>query len=224
MLLLAVGSAMGLSSPAWGAIGCTLTNPAQDLKYLFPEVTSFKEDVRGFRSLPDGKTRFDSLKERLDSDLDSVYETFDTPYTVYLVFKGEVLIGIVHGVNVPGRGGVIQVFLSVDPETGEIRRFFFQRLESPEARKLKNQDFRKKFDGLSLADFYKHDYFRRVEPEHPTDKVGKILGSMGAAPGSDFGATIRGVRKNLILLDMFLFNNRNDPFFQRSQELLKKAP
>ena len=34
-------------------------------------------------------------------------------------------IGVVHGVNVPGKGGVIQVFLSMDPTTAEIKSFFF---------------------------------------------------------------------------------------------------
>ena len=47
-----------------------------------------------------------------------IYETYETPYTVYSVFKGQTKIGIVHGVNVPGKGGVIQVFLSTDPATG----------------------------------------------------------------------------------------------------------
>ena len=31
---------------ALAAIGCTLSNPAQDLKYLFPEMTSFKEELQ----------------------------------------------------------------------------------------------------------------------------------------------------------------------------------
>ncbi len=206
----------------FGAIGCTLNNPAQDLKFLYPGVTSFKEEVREFRSFPEGQKLYQELKTRLGSDLDAVYEAYDTPYTVYTVFKGSELTGIVHGVNVPGRGGVIQVFLATDPQSGEIVNFFFQRLESPEAKALKNREFRKSFTGLTLGDFYKHDYFAKVEPESDADKVHKILKGFGSAnKGPDFAASIRGIRKNLILLDMFIYNRKFEPFFARTLELLK---
>lgn len=201
-----------------GAIGCTLTNPAQDLKFLFPEVTSFKEEVREFRHFKDGQKLYDELKVRLGSDLDPVYEAYDTPYTVYTVFKGSELIGVVHGVNVPGRGGVIQVFLATNPATGAIDNFFFQRLESPEAKALKNRDFRRRFHGLTLADFYRHDYFRQAEPASADDKVGTIIAGQ---TGQDFTASVRGIRKNLILLDMFIYNRLFEPYFKRSEELLR---
>src|ERR1051325_8854005 len=87
------------------AIGCTLSNPAEDLKALYPEMTTYKEEARDFPKMKEGETKFKDLKERLGSDLDALYETYDTPYTVYKVFKGNDLIGIVHGVNVPGSGG-----------------------------------------------------------------------------------------------------------------------
>src|SRR5262249_42466464 len=92
-----------------GAIGCTLANPAEDLKYLFPEMTTYKEELNEFPRLKDGSKLFNGLNVRLGSDLDPIYETYETPYTVYSVFKGQTKIGIVHGVNVPGKGGVIQV-------------------------------------------------------------------------------------------------------------------
>lgn len=205
----------------WGAIGCTLNNPAQDLKFLYPEVTSFKEEIREFRHLPDGANLYAGLKERLGGDLDPVYESFDTPYTIYSVFKGDRLIGIVHGVNVPGKGGVIQVFLSMDPSTGEIRDFFYQRLESRAARALRDKGFRAQFKGLTLADFYKHDYFSVADPNHPADRLAALQ-----APGQDpdqifdFQATLRGIRKNLIILDVFVYDRRFEPFYQRTRDLL----
>ena len=122
---------LAAAQQAFGAIGCTLSNPAQDLKYLYPEMTTYKEDLNEFPRLKDGTALFKALRERLGSDLDPIYETFETPYSVYSVFQGQNKIGIVHGVNVPGKGGVIQVFLSMDPKTAAIRSFFFQRLESP---------------------------------------------------------------------------------------------
>src|SRR5436309_8286384 len=163
-----------LSQSLFGAIGCTLTNPAGDLKYLYPEMTTYKEELLEFPKLKDGAALFKGLRARLGSDLDPIYETYETPYTVYSVFKGQAKIGIVHGVNVPGKGGVIQVFLSTDPATGEIRNFFFQRLESPAARQLRSKEFRAQFAGLTLADFYKHDYYAVAQPGAKADKVAAV--------------------------------------------------
>jgi hypothetical protein len=39
---------------------------------------------------------------------------------------------------------------------------------------------------------------------------------------TDFEASIRGVRKNLVLLDLFVYDRRYEPFFQRAQEALGK--
>src|SRR6266705_364919 len=147
----------------FGAIGCTLSNPAQDLKYLYPEMTTYKEDLNEFPRLKDGAALFKALRERLGSDLDPIYETFETPYSVYTVFQGQTKLGIVHGVNVPGKGGVIQVFLSTDPKTAEILSFFFQRLESPAARPLRSKEFRSQFDGPTRGDSYLPDYNTSVE-------------------------------------------------------------
>jgi len=212
---------LGASQSARGAIGCTLSNPAQDLKYLFPDMTTYREAVNDLSQRPNGKELFEALRARLGSDLDPVYETFETPYTVYTVFKGEAVAGIVHGVNVPGRGGVIQVFLSTDPASGEIRQMFFQRLESPAAKALRAKPFRAQFGGLSLADFYKHDYYAAAEPTSDKDRVGAIVSPADDDKArADFAATVRGVRKNLILLDVFVYNQRFEPFFKRAQEAL----
>src|SRR6478672_8802830 len=165
---------MILPRQAAAAIGCTLANPAEDLKYLYPDMTTFKEDLHEFPRMKDGATLFKGLRDRLGSDLDSIYETYETPYTVYSIFKGATKIGVVHGVNVPGKGGVIQVFLSTDPTTGAIKNLFFQRLESPAARQLRSKEFRNQFAGLTLADFYKHDYYAAVEPGSKADRVAAV--------------------------------------------------
>ncbi len=210
---------------AQAAIGCTLTNPAQDLKFLFPEVTSFREEVREFRMLENGRQLYDELRKRLGGDLDPVYESFDTPFTVYSVYKGETLIGIVHGVNIPGRGGVIQVFLSTDPETGVVRQFFFQRLESRIARLLRDKRFRERFNGLSLADFYMHDYFSQADPGNNSDKVGSIESPLKKDQDDfDYRSTLRGIRKNLILLDYFVYSHMHEPFYERASALLQAKP
>lgn len=205
------------------AIGCTLSNPAQDLKYLFPEVTTYREEAKDMTKLKEGEALYKKLQARLGSDLDPVYEAFDTPYTVYTVFKGEDVLGIVHGVNVPGKGGVIQVFLATDIKTGEIRNFFFQRLESVAAKELRKKEFRAQFTGLSLADFYKHDYYAVAEPDSPKDKVATIKDPTSSDAGKpDYLATLRGIRKNLILLDIFVYELRSEPFYEKAQEALEK--
>lgn len=220
--LLSAGPVEIASHPA-RAIGCALSNPAQDLKYLFPEITSYREEAKDLTKLTDGEALYKKLQARLGSDLDPVYEAIDTPYTVYTVFKGKELIGIVHGVNVPGKGGVIQIFLSTDPKTGEIQKFFFQRLESASAKELRNKEFRALFTGLSLADFYKHDYYAVAEPGSEKDKVGRIKDPTTEEAGKpDYQATLRGIRKNLILLDIFVYELRNEPYYERAQEALKK--
>ncbi len=204
---------------AFGAIGCTLSNPAEDLKYLYPEMTTFKEDLKEFPRLKDGAALYKGLKARLGSDLDAIYEAYETPYTVYSVFKGTAKIGIVHGVNVPGKGGVIQVFLSLDPATAEIKSFFYQRLESPAAKQLRSKDFRAQYTGLTLADFYKHDYYVQVQPGAKADKVAAIKPPVIDATGKpDYDASVRGIRKNLILLDYFVYAQRFEPFFVRAQQ------
>jgi len=206
------------------AIGCTLSNPARDLKALFPEMTSYREDVKELPKLQQGRELYEALKARVGGDLDPVYEAFETPYTLYSVFKGEARIGYVHGVNVPGRGGVIQVFVSADPATAAIGTFFFQRLESPGGSALRAKETRAQFAGLSLADFYKHDYFAAAEPGHASDKVARLVppAALPDAAKPDWDATLRGLRKNLILLDFFAFDRRHEPFHQRAEEARKK--
>src|SRR5437763_2070109 len=208
----------------FGAIGCTLSNPSEDLKYLYPEVTTFKEELVEFPKLKDGAALFKGLRARLGSDLDPIYETYETPYTVYSVFKRQTKIGIVHGVNVPGKGGVIQVFLSTDPATGEIKSFFFQRLESPAARQLRSKEFRAQFIGLNLGDFYKHDYYAAIDPGAKSDKVAAIKPPLLDPSGQpDYQASLRGIRKNLILLDYFVYGRRFEPFFERARQAAAKA-
>jgi hypothetical protein len=208
---------------ASAAVGCSLSNPIQDIKYLFPEMTNYKEDLRDFSQMKDGRALYRALNERLGSDLDQLYEGYGTPYTVYTVFKGKEIIGFVHGVNVPGEGGLIQVILSMDPKSGSIRRLSFQRLESRASQFLRRKEFLNQFNELTLADFYKHDYYRIAEPSSAKDRIARIKNPAAGLKGEgDFDAAIRGVRKNLILLDFFVYNRRFEPFYQQTRARLAK--
>ena len=209
---------------AQAAIGCTLSNPARDLKALYPAMTSYREDVKELGKMPRGREAYEGLRERVGGELDPTFEAFDVPYTLYSVFGGGERIGFVHGVNVAGRGGVIQVFLAMDPETAAIERAFFQRLESPGGAALRNPAALTRFAGLTLADFYKHDYFAAADPGNEADRVVKISPPEGLpeAARPDWEATLRGVRKNLVLLDLFAFERRHEPFFERAMEVRKQ--
>ena len=219
-----IGLMMLVVSAAEAAIGCTLSNPARDLKSLYPAMTSYREDVKEMGRLPQGRAAYEVLGVRVGGDLDPVYEAFETPYTLYSVFQGEIKIGYVHGVNVPGRGGVLQIFLSMNPETSTIERMFYQRLESPGGALLRNPATLSQFAGLSLADFYKHDYFAAVDSGNEADKVGLLLppANLPEAAQADWAATLRGVRKNLLLLDIFAFDQRHEPFYQRAEASRKE--
>ncbi len=208
---------------ASAAVGCSLANPVQDLQYLFPQMTKYKEEVRDFSQMEDGRALYRALNERLGSDLDQLYEGYGTPYTLYTIFKGNEIIGVVHGVNVPGEGGLIQVILSMDPKSGAIRRLSFQRLESRASQALRKKEFLDQFNELNLADFYKHDYYQVAGPGSEKDRIAQIKNPVaGQRGGGDFGAIIRGVRKNLILLDFFVYNRKFEPFYQQTHARLAK--
>jgi len=212
------------SADAHAAIGCTLSNPALDLKYVYPDMTSYKEEVFTFSSLKDGKTLFSSLEPRLGTALDPVYDSFETPFTVYSVFRGEERIGIIHGVNMPGKGGVIQLFLAIDPVQRSIKQLFFQRLESSDAKTLRSSSFRNQFSSITLADWYMHDFYAAKGEQEDRDRIKKIRLPEGLSRSGteDYSTIMRGVRKNLLLLDIFLFEHASDQYFLRAQEAIKK--
>lgn len=212
------------SPDAHAAIGCTLSNPALDLKYVYPDMTSYKEEVYTFSALKEGKQLFSSLETRLGAAPDSVYDTIETPFTVYTVFRGDERIGIIHGVNMPGKGGVIQIFLAIDLAQRSIKQLFFQRLESSDSKTFRSSSFRNQFSSITLADWYMHDYYSVKGDEEEQDRINKIQLPNGLSRSGveDYSTVMRGVRKNLVLLDFFLFERASDQYFQRAQEAIKK--
>ena len=75
-----------------------------------------------------------------------------------------------------------------------------------------------------MADFYKHDYYAVVDPTASGDKVGRIKRpQIGPEGQADYVAALRGIRKNLILLDFFVYGRRFEPFFKRAQEARAKG-
>ncbi len=190
----AIGFMMVRAASLYAAVGCTLNDPDRDVKKLFPESTGYKTDFitideRGGKEL--GKL----LEVRLGDKFEPVYETLDVPYAYYTILKGKEKIGYIHGVNQKGVFGGMQLILATDLD-GKITDFYYQKISSPEAKKFRDKTFTGEFIGLSLEDFYKNtDAFTGIK--NPTERSEE-----------DFLLTMRGIKKNLILLDEFKLDNR----------------
>ncbi len=219
IILLMVISIIVMVQAAFAAVGCTLNNPDSDVKRLFPESTSYKTEFIQIDQ-NGGKTLYEKVQKLLGDRFDNIYETIDVPYAYYKVYKGNTLIGYIHGVNQKGKYGGMQIILATNPQ-GKILDWYYQKLSSPDASELKSDKFKKEITGLTLADFYKHDYFITNRKFSSQDRVAQISDPIKNS-NEDFLSTIRGIRKNLILLDQYWLNRLYEPYWIKSQKLLNK--
>jgi hypothetical protein len=191
-----------MSSSAFAAIGCTLNDPDRDVKRIFPESTAYRTyfisiEERG------GESLFREVEEKLGDALDTKYEVMDTPYAYYDILKGKDVIGRIHGVNQKGTYGGMQIILATDVD-GRIIDMYYQKISSPEARRFRDKGFTETFHGLTLEDLY-----NAGDPDSGITAV-KDPSDNNA---DDFTATLRGIKKNLILLDEFMLDNRYDKYY-----------
>jgi hypothetical protein len=201
---------MGAGQKALGAVGCDLNDPDRDVARLFPGSTGYKTmyvsiDKKG------GDALLAQIEERLGDKFQGLFETADVPYTIYEIYKGTEKIGYIHGVNQKGQYGGLQVFLVLDME-GTIQSFYFQKLTSKAAKELRAPEFGKQFEGLTLADFYNYDV-----ASGKTKTPGKVDQIKNPAPEADqdFKACLRATKKNLILMDEFIYGNRHLKYFDK---------
>ena len=182
------------------AMGCTLTDPDRDIIRIFPEATNYRTQFITIEERG-GEALYKEVEERLGGSLDPVYETSDVPYAYYTVLKGREPIGYVHGVNQKGMFGGMQLILATDLE-GVVVDFYYQKIASPEAKKFRDTAFTRQFHGSSLKDFY-------------NVKTGFLNSIQDPSQNSadDFKATLRGLKKNLILHDKFILQNKYDAYF-----------
>jgi len=182
----------------YGAVGCTLNDPDRDIKRLFPKATNYKTE---FISIEEqgGKKLAEEIEAKLKDKLEPVYESLDVPYAYYAILKGKEVIGYVHGVNQKGTYGGMQLILATDPN-GVIIEFYYQKLTSPESKKFRDKNFTRQFVGLSLVEFYTEELKNKIKD--PSENS-----------ADDFLATLRGIKKNLILHDEFNLNNKYDKYF-----------
>lgn len=186
-----------MSNVSFAAIGCTLNDPDRDIQRLFPQSTGYKTEFFTIQENGGEKLKKE-VEEKLGDTFDPVYESLDVPYSYYIVLKGKDVIAYVHGVNQKGIYGTIQIILATDL-SGKIVGFYYQKISSPEADKFRNKSFTGQFLGLTLEDFYRSN-----------DQGGKVAAIKDPTKSNfdDFKATIRGTKKNLILLDTFILHKK----------------
>ncbi|MDZ4182506.1 MAG: hypothetical protein U1B83_06495 [Candidatus Cloacimonadaceae bacterium] len=191
LLLLAVL----LLIPLNAAVGCDLNDPDKDVKRLFPGSTGYKTYYRSL-SKEGGKALLDKVEKRLGDKFTGLYETIDVPYTLYEVFKGKARVGYIHGVNQKGRYGGLQVFLVFDTK-GAITNMYMQKLSGKNSGSFKAAAFTNQFKGLTIKDFDTYDVIKQ-------SGSGKAARINNPAPGDvDFHHIMRGVKKNLVLMEHF---------------------
>ena len=208
VLCLLIGLCLLNAQAGQAAVGCDLNDPDRDVARLFPESTGFKTsylsiDKRG------GEALLKEIEKRLGDPFQGLYEKIDVPYTFYEIFKGKKKVGYIHGVNQKGKYGGLQVFLVLDLD-GIVKSFYFQKLTSKAAKKLRKPEFSRQFFGLSLKDFYPYNI--QTGKSLPPGKVDQIKNPVPEAE-EDFRAALRAVKKNLILVDEFFLNNKHLQYF-----------
>lgn len=198
-----IGTLAVSATSASAAVGCSLNDPDRDIQRIFPEATGYSTEFITIKERGGDKLR-EEVEARLGDALDPLYEATDVPYAYYTVLKGKETVGHVHGVNQKGKYGGMQLILATDPH-GMIVSFHYQKISSPEAKRFRDESFTNRFRGLTLADFY--TYGSGSEEERAKSPLGDIE-NPSETSGEDFAATLRGIMKNLILLDEFMLGNR----------------
>jgi hypothetical protein len=186
---------------AWGAVGCDLNDPDRDVARLFPESSGYKT-VYVSISQRGGEPMLKRVEAKLGDTFHGLYETIDVPYTLYEIYSKKQLIGYIHGVNQKGQYGGIQVFVSLDLK-GRIKAFYIQKMTSQYAKAMRDAKFGSQFIGLNIKDFDQYDVL--------TGKAaGKIEAIKNPAPEAeaDFKAALRATKKNLILMDEFVYGTK----------------
>ena len=196
--------AMTAQGTAWGAVGCDLNDPDRDVARLFPESTGYKTIYTSILQ-KGGEPRLAAVETKLGDKFHGLYETIDVPYTIYEIFNNKKKVGYIHGVNQKGQFGGIQVFVALDLE-GRINAFYIQKMTSQYAGKLRDAKFGRQFIGLARKDFDQYDVVSRKAS-------GKIDGIKNPAPEAedDFRAALRATKKNLILMDEFVYLPQSAP-------------
>ncbi|MBR2081465.1 MAG: hypothetical protein IJ876_00380 [Elusimicrobiaceae bacterium] len=189
-----------LATPSiWAAVGCDLNEPDRDVKRFFPTSSRYTTAYESIQK-SGGEKLLAQVEHELGEAFSGLYEKIDVPYTVYTIYQKDNLLGYIHGVNQKGKYGAIQVFLVLTPQ-GKILDIYFQKLTSKQSKFFRSDKFRSPFTGLSYKDFAGYDISAKKLPDFPP------LSALTAPPEdtTDFYSILRGIKKNLILMQHFVF-------------------
>lgn len=197
-------------------VPCQLTNADQDTLRLFPDRTNYRteflrtDNVESSRGLKPNEL-YRKLELRLGDRWDPIWETPDIPYVFYEILKGPDRIGWIFGANQgwPGADNS-QLMVAIDLE-GRIIEFYYQKLPSSENAVLQNADFYSQFIGLTLEHFYVHDRLQELKNDDPALQAIDMIQRIHDPTKTEhegFQKTLRGLKKILIYLDDFKFQNR----------------
>jgi hypothetical protein len=176
---------------AYAAVGCSLNDPDRDVKRIFPESTAYKTTFVTIKE-KGAEALKKEIEDKLQDKLEPIYESIDVPYSFYTVLKGKDVIGYIHGVNQKAKFGGMQLIIATDTKA-KIINFYYQKMSSPEAGKFMDNKFTSKFNGLTLDDLIKGNL---------------SINDPSANSPEDFRATLRGIKKNIILLDTLLLSQK----------------
>lgn len=186
------------SGPAWGgAAGYLLKNPDSDVARLFPESTGYRVVSLDFQKAG-GQKLLATVEAKMRDQLHGLRERIDAPYDVYVIYRDDKKIGFIHGVDQKSPFGGMRIFLALDLKQ-RIKTLYIQEMKGPHAGKMRAAQFTKQFTGLSLADFEQYN----VGTQKATGRVAGIKNPAAQAE-QDFRSILRGVKKNLILMDEFV--------------------
>jgi hypothetical protein len=180
------------------AVGCDLNAPDRDVPRLFPESTSYITKYISIRQRG-GDPLLKRIEKRLGEKYLPLYAPIDVPYTLYDIYTGKKKIGYIHGVNQKGRFGGIQVFIAQDLN-GSVKSFYIQRISGQMANKFRDSKFCRKFAGITLKDFDTYD----PASGKGSGRIAEIHNPSSEAE-TDFYGVLRGLKKNLVLMDEFVF-------------------
>jgi len=186
------------AQPVLAAVGCDLNDADRDVPRLFPDSTGYKTVYLSIANRG-GAPLLRKIENRLGVTYLSLYAPIDVPYTLYEVYRDKRKIGYIHGVNQKGQFGGIQVFMSQDL-AGRIKTFYLQKITGSSASKFREAKFARRFEGVTLRDF---DSFDPVRGKG-TGRISEIVNPSPELE-TDFYGILRGLKKNLVLMEEFVF-------------------
>jgi hypothetical protein len=197
-------SCLCAARPAAAAIGCTLNDPLADIARFYPEMTDFLVLDLSFEAQDPGA--WAKLAEGLGGGgLDPVYETPDTPFSVYEVARNGERLGWVFGANQRGSYSNIQVHLATDAQR-RVKQVYIQRLRNPRWQDFQAEAFLEALAAVPLDDWPK---FRNCWTDGDCRAV-PVADPSGGAEAADFRNLVRALGK-LALVDELLLKVGQSP-------------